>query len=140
MDSLAGGRTYVGYLGAFGGTVDMQVDGAVPMGSVSVGRHASRTLRVDVTGLPDGGAVQVLRGPVDLAGPSDPNPNTGVVASLGAADLRRSAELSIDTREDCFHRLQIVDRTGDIVGFGQPIWTLGSTPADGLPPSRRAMA
>jgi hypothetical protein len=74
---------------------------------------------------------------VDRAGPRDPKPNTGVVARLGAADLRRSSELTIDTGDDCFHRLQVVDRAGDIVAFGQPIWTLASSPPGGLPPRRR---
>jgi hypothetical protein len=140
MDSLARGRTYVGYLGAFGGTIDIRVDDAVPMGAVSVGGRASRTLRLDVTGLPDGGAVQVLRGLVDRAGPADPKPNTGVVAHLGATDLQRSPVLPIDTRDDCFHRVQVVNRAGDIVAFGQPIWTLGAVPPGGVPALRRAPA
>ena len=108
--------------------------------SVSLGGRASRTLRLDVTGLPDGGAVQVLRGLVDRAGPADPKPNTGVVAHLGATDLQRSPVLPIDTGDDCFHRVQVVNRAGDIVAFGQPIWTLGTVPPGDVPALRRAPA
>jgi hypothetical protein len=137
MAALARGRAYVGYLGSFGGTIDMSIDGA-PMGSVVVGAGAARTLRIDVTGLPDGGAVQVLRGAVDYAGVRDPNPNTAVVRTLGASDLDRSPGLTVDAGADCFHRVQVVDRHGQVVAFGQPVWTLRTAPPTGIPAARRA--
>ena len=68
----------------------MALDGTIPMGSVVVGPAQSRTLRIDVTGLPDGGAVQLVRGVVDRAGQADPRPGTTVVQTLGAGDLDRA--------------------------------------------------
>jgi hypothetical protein len=138
LDALGRGRVYVGYLGSFGGTVDMAVDATVPMGAVSVSPLPKRTLRIDVAGLPKGGAVQVLRGAVDYAGMADPNPDTSVVATLGATDLQRSREVPIDTSHDCFHRLQVTDAAGGVVAFGQPIWVLKTPPPTGIPPRRRA--
>ena len=133
LDALARGRAYVGYLGSFRGTIDMTLDSVVPMGAVSVGPQTSRDLRIDVTDLPDGGAVEVLRGVVDHAGTGDPNPNVAVVTRLGARDLSSSSDVAIDTGEDCFVRLQVIDRTGAVVAFGQPIWTLKAPPPDGVP-------
>jgi hypothetical protein len=138
LNALARGRAYVGYLGSFRGTIDMTLDSVVPMGAVSVARQTSRDLRIDVTDLPDGGAVEVLRGVVDHAGTGDPNPNVAVVTRLGARDLSSSSDVAIDTGEDCFVRLQVIDRTGAVVAFGQPIWTLKTPPPDGVPTPRRA--
>ncbi|MCW2636856.1 MAG: hypothetical protein JWQ99_3223 [Blastococcus sp.] len=138
LNSLGGGRAYVGYLGSFAGTLDMSLDGTVPMGSVVVGPARARTLRLDVTGLPDGGSVQVVRGAVDRAGTADPTPGTTVVQTLGAADLERSRDLPLDVSGDSFHRLQVTDRTGAVVAYGQPIWLLDAEPATGVPGRRRA--
>jgi hypothetical protein len=140
LDALGSGRAYVGYLGSFGGTIDMTLDSVVPMGAVSVGQQSSRSLRIDVTDLPDGSAVEVLRGVVDHAGIADPTPNVAVVATLGARDLSASSELTIDTQDDCFVRLQVVDPTGAVVAFGQPIWALKAAPPPGVPAARQATA
>jgi hypothetical protein len=137
LDALGRGRAYVGYLGSFAGTIDMALDGTVPMGSVVVGPARSRTLRIDVTGLPDGGAVQLLRGVVDRAGVGDPTPGTTVVKTLGAADLQGAGAVPLDVSGDCFHRVQVVDRAGAVVGYGQPIWVLGAEPPGGVPQQRR---
>jgi hypothetical protein len=138
LDAFGRGRVYVGYLGSFGGTLDMSLDGSVPMGSVVVGQRRARALRIDVTGLPDGGAVELVRGPVDRPGTADPTPGTAVVRSLGARDLSRSGEVSLDVDGDCFHRLQVTDRSGGVVAYGQPIWLLAEEPSQGVPGRRRA--
>ena len=138
LEAFGRGRVYVGYLGSFGGTIDMVVDGSIPMGSVVVGPRRARTLRIDVTGLPDGGAVELVRGPVDRRGTADPTPGTTVVRTLGAADLSRFDELPLDVDGDCFHRLQVTDRDGGVVAYGQPIWQLAEEPSSGVPERRRA--
>jgi hypothetical protein len=138
LDAFGRGRAYVGYLGSFAGTIDMALDGTVPMGSVVVAPAQNRTLRIDVTGLPDGGAVQLVRGVVDRAGVADPTPGTTVVQTLGAADLRRAGEVPLDVSGDCFHRLQVTDRAGAVVAYGQPIWLLAAEPPGGVPDPRRA--
>ncbi len=137
LDALGRGRAYVGYLGSFAGTIDMALDGTIPMGAVVVGPAQSRTLRIDVTGLPDGGAVQLVRGVVDRAGQADPRPGTTVVQTLGAGDLERADAVPLDVSGDCFHRLQVVDGAGAVVGYGQPIWVLGAEPPGGVPQRRR---
>jgi hypothetical protein len=106
------------------------------MGAVSVDPRRSRGLHIDVTGLPDGGAVEVVRGVVDLAGTRDPNPNTAVLTTLGARDLDSHGEIPIDTGDECFVRLQVRDAAGGVVAFGQPIWVLKDTPPRGIPPTR----
>jgi hypothetical protein len=139
MGALAQGRAYVGYLGAFGGTIDMSIDD-VPMGAVSVRARRSATLRLGVTGLPAGGAVQVVRGDVDYAGRATPEPGTRVLTSRGAADLSSNREYTLDSAADCFVRLQVVDAAGTIVAFGQPTWLLTTPPPHGVPAPRRTTA
>jgi hypothetical protein len=140
LEAFGSGRVYVGYLGSFGGTVDMALDGSIPMGSVVVGPPRARTLRIDVTGLPDGGAVELVRGPVDLAGTADPTPGTAVVRTLGKADLSRAGEVPLEVDGDCFHRLQVTDRSGGVVAYGQPIWLLADEPPQGVRAARRVPA
>ncbi|MGZ4507016.1 MAG: hypothetical protein ACXVX0_07160 [Blastococcus sp.] len=137
LGALGRGGAYVGYLGAFGGTIDMAIDTDVPMGAVSVSPLTSRTLRIDVAGLPEGGAVQVVRGDVDRPGTTDPNPATSVVATLNATDLSAGNERSIDTTDDCFVRLQVIDSSGSVVAFGQPTWVLKTAPDAGIPAARQ---
>jgi hypothetical protein len=144
VGSLAAGSSYVGYLGGFGGTIDMAMDspatgGIVPMGAVSISAETSRMLRIDVTALPTGGAVQVIRGNVDRAGAPDPTATSAPVATLKGTDLARSNLLAVDTSTECFVRLQILNGAGTVVGFGQPIWVLKSDPGT-VPLARRTAA
>jgi hypothetical protein len=44
----------------------------------------------------------------------------------------------IDTAQDCFHRLQVVDAAGAVVAFGRPIRTYRGTPATTVPAACRA--
>ena len=115
----------------------MTVDDVAPMGSVVVGPATSRDCGIDVTGLPTGGGVQVIRGDVDYAGTATPTPNATVVATKSAADLSSSNRMALDTTDECFYRLQVVDGAGAVVGFGQPIWLLHGEPTTGVPDNRR---
>lgn len=128
LDALGRGRGYVGHLGSFGGTIDMLVDGTAPMGSVVVGPPRDRTLRMDATGLPTGGAVQLVRGIVDHAGVGTPAPNSAVVATRGATALANDPEWILPAGDDCFVRLQVVNASGAVVAFGQPIWAFADLP------------
>jgi hypothetical protein len=133
MASLSRGAAYVGYLGGFGGTLDMTIDpvdigAAVPMGAVAVNPATSRTLRIGVTGLPTGGGVQVVRGDVDRPGISDASASSVVLDTLSADRLNASNEYVVDSSQDCFVRLQVVDSYGTVVAFGQPAWMLHTDP------------
>jgi hypothetical protein len=144
LGALAAGSAYVGYLGGFGGTIDMAMDspatgGTVPMGAVSISAETSRVLAIDVTALPLGGTVQVVRGDVDRAGALDPTATSSVVATLNATDLATSNLRTVDTSDDCFVRLQVLDGAGKVVGFGQPIWVLKSDPGT-VPTARQTPA
>lgn len=139
MSALAAGRAFVGYLGRFAGTLDCHLD-TVPMGKVDVSSLPSRIYRVDLTGLPSGAVVQVLRGAVDNAGTASPNPNTQVVATFTEAELAAgSAATPVDTSESAFFRAEVVTAaTREVLAFGQPIWSLTEPPAGGIPPGRQA--
>jgi hypothetical protein len=144
LRSLAAGSAYVGRLGGFSGTIDMAMDspatgGTVPMGAVSVSAETRRSLRIDVTALPANGGVQVVRGHVDRAGALDATATSAVVATLNATDLAASNLLAVDTTDECFVRLQVLDGAGAVVGFGQPIWVLKTDPGT-VPLARQTTA
>jgi hypothetical protein len=60
-----------------------------------------------------------------------------VLASKSAKDLASKAEVGVDAGEESFVRLQVVDRNGAVVAFGQPTWLLRREPPHGIPKARR---
>ena len=103
-----------------------------PMGSALVGeRHRSRTLQFDVTGLPAGGAVQVLRGTSTTRDrapgrtpPCWPPHSAHRPDRLGHVRSHRGPTASCGPGG---HSV-----SGAVVGFGQPIW---AAPRSSRPPA-----
>lgn len=137
LAALAAGRAFVGFLGSFTGTLDMQLDGN-PMGSVSESQLPARTLRLDITDLPSGGAVEVLQIPVDYAGADDPTSGATVIKTLSAAELAATPFMTVNTESSRAFRVNVLDGSGEIVGFGQPVWSLQEPPRNPVPAGRLA--
>lgn len=139
LASLAAGRVWCGALSHYRGSLDLLVDGSCPMGSVSVSTVNSRQLVATATQVPAGGSLQVIQGAVDYAGAADPTASSRVIASYAAADVASgSAATSIDTRQQCFVRTQVLDRRGTVVGLSNPVWLLRRAPRGGIPTPRTA--
>ena len=136
LAALRAGRAFVGFLGDFDGTLDLRLDSG-PMGSISVSTRTRRQLRIDVTGLPQGGAVEVVRIAVDRAGAADPTPGSQVVARLSAAALAQPF-LQVDTAQPVAYRVNVVDAGGQVVAFSQPCWSLPRRPPTPIPAARAA--
>ena len=97
----------------------------------------SRQLVVYATALPSGSTVQVVRGPVDYAGPGNPTSGTSVVSSFPASTFGTGqASVSLDTSASRFFRVQVVDSAGTTVGISNPVWLLRSAPPGGIPAAR----
>ncbi|MGZ4537420.1 MAG: hypothetical protein ACXVXE_17905, partial [Nocardioidaceae bacterium] len=137
--ALASGRSYVGYLGGFAGTVDMTLDDDLPMGAVAVNALGAHTMHLRVTGVPSGGSVQILQGHLDYAGTSDPTPNTQVVKTIGGTDLGPSVDVPLTADDASFFRVQVVDRSGAVVALGQPTWLLDQARTP-VPAARQSQA
>ncbi len=137
LAALASGRAFFAHSGAWpGGRLDMAVDGRVPMGAVSVSSLRSRSLTVAASPLPVGGALQVVAGPVDESGASDPA--TRVLRTwTAAACAGRPVTIPVDTSSAGFYRAQVLSSAGVVVGGGNPIWLLTQDPERGVPAARR---
>jgi hypothetical protein len=139
--ALAAGRAWSGSMSAYPSSMDLLVDGEIPMGAVSVSGVPNRRLSVTATGLASRGSLQVLQGDVDYAGKADPAANTQVIASYPANDLRGGkASLTVDTTAGCFVRTQALDDSGAIVGLSNPVWLLRQAPPRGIPGPRQSLA
>lgn len=139
LAALAAGRVYCGSLSAPDVALDLEVDGEVPMGAVSVSSVTSRSLTLAAAGLPAGWSVQVMQGAVDYAGTANPVPDTVQVGSFGSADLvNGQATMALDTTEGCFARTQVADENGTIQALSQPVWLLAAPPPNGIPAARQA--
>jgi hypothetical protein len=95
------------------------------MGGVAVSDGDEREITVVATGLPEGASVELVRGTVDLAGPSDTHPvmsRTSLPASSFDAEGR--ASVTVDTRRARFVRLVVHDSAGLTIALGNPLWLL----------------
>jgi hypothetical protein len=141
LAALKAGRAFCWDLPFFkGGALDLMVDGVAPMGSISVRPGADqRQLTIVAVGVPAGGSVAVVRGLIDYAGPSYPDPASQVVATVPAADLATgSATVAIDTTASCFVRVTAFTSTGVAVAFSNPVGLLREAPPTPIPPERVA--
>ncbi|MGI9079657.1 MAG: hypothetical protein ACR2GF_02335 [Acidimicrobiales bacterium] len=141
LTALKAGRAFCWDLPFFkGGALDLMVDTVAPMGSISVRPDAaSRQLTIVAIGVPAGGSVQVVRGLIDYAGPSYPDPASQVVATIPAADLATgSATVAIDATASCFVRATVFTSAGVVVAFSNPIGLFRETPPTPVPPERVA--
>ena len=137
LASLAAGRAWCAPLASYRGSMDLLVDGACPMGSVSVSGVGSRQLSVSATDVPAGGSVQVVQGPVDYAGTQALSAGTVVVASVAAADLAGDqVGVALDTTASSYVRTQVVDASGAVIGLSNPVWLLRDQPPHGIPAPR----
>jgi hypothetical protein len=135
---LAAGRAWCASLSGYRGSLDLLVDGSVPMGSVSVSRVSSRRLVASATAIPAGGTLQILQGAVDYAGAAALSDNTTVIGSYPAAQLTSgSVAQPIDTGTDSFVRTQVLDSAGTLVGLSNPVWLLRTAPPGGIPAPRQ---
>ncbi|SDK36862.1 Tat (twin-arginine translocation) pathway signal sequence [Nonomuraea maritima] len=138
LAALASGRVFFGDPARFSGVVDLQVDGSAPMGSVTTSTAATRNVRAILTGLPADGVVRVVQGTVDLAGPDKPEPGTTFTEMPASQWAPGYVDLPIDTWSPRFVRIEVRDRTGQVLALSNPVWLLRDTPAEGIPAPRRA--
>ncbi len=139
LAALAAGRAWCASLSRYRGSLDLLVDGTVPMGSVSVSKVVSRKLVASATAIPAQGRLQILQGAVDYAGAASLAANTRVIGSYTAAELAGgSVAQRIDTTKDSFVRTQVLDSSGTLAALSNPVWLLRSAPPGGIPAPRHS--
>ena len=138
LAALAAGRAWCAPLSRYRGSLDLLVDGSVPMGSVSVSTVTSRKLAASATAIPAQGSLQILQGTVDYAGAADLSANTKVIGSYSASQLTGgSVTQRIDTGKNSFVRTRVLDSAGTVVGLSNPVWLLRAAPPGGIPAPRQ---
>jgi hypothetical protein len=139
LSALTAGRAWCGSISAYRGSLDLLVDGSVPMGAASVSSVASRSLKVIATGLSGGAKLQVLQGAVDYAGKGGLASNAQVIASYTTAQLAAgSVTLPVNTSNSSFIRTQVLSSAGAIIAASNPVWLLQAAPPGGIPLPRQA--
>jgi hypothetical protein len=139
LSALAAGRAWCGSLSKFRGSLDLLVDGSVPMGAVSVSSVTSRQLAATATGLPSGAVLQVLQGAVDYAGQNALTDDVKLIGSYTASQLASGkVTRAVSTAQDSFLRTQVISSTGAIIATSNPVWLLRKAPPKGIPAARAA--
>jgi hypothetical protein len=138
LAALAAGRAWCASLSRYRGSLDLLVDGTVPMGSVNVSTVLSRRLVATATAIPAHGTLQILQGRVDYAGAANLSANTKVIGSYSASQLTGGSVVQqVSNRKDSFVRTQVLDPTGSVVGLSNPVWLLRAAPPGGIPAPRQ---
>jgi hypothetical protein len=135
VDALTAGRAWFLDPSKWRGQLDVQVRGAQAMGGVLVGAATSEPVRILVTDLPKGGALEIVTGPVDRAGPTQPVPLTRRRV-VPAAQLR-AGHLDLDVLPvgGSYLRATVRAADGSVAGVGNPVWLLPEGTVD-VPPAR----
>jgi hypothetical protein len=138
--AMRSGRCYFSDPRRFRGELDLIVDDSFPMGSVSVSDDAVREVAISVEGIPPGGTLLLVRGPVDDAGPGEASPGTTTqVIPIGPV-VRGGVVAQIPNSEPAFARVEVRDRSGRLVAGSNPVWLLREPPVGGIPDERAAAA
>ena len=138
LAALAAGRVYFADPLRYTGTIDLALDGAVPMGGVVVDSSPTHTLAITATEVPAGGAVTLVQGVCDLAGPTRPDPiNVMTVLPATLFPVGRHS-VAVGTPSACYLRVTVQDSAGTTLALSNPIWVLRSPPLGGIPASRSA--
>ncbi|MBM9509260.1 hypothetical protein [Actinacidiphila acididurans] len=137
LPALAAGNVFFGNPALFAGTLALLVDGAAPMGSVTVSGALTRNVRVLADGLPADSVVRIVQGTVDGAGPSVPEPGTSF-AQLPASQFAGGyVDVKVDTSAPRFVRVEVRTPAGDVIALSNPVWLLRDDPAGGIPATRQ---
>jgi hypothetical protein len=110
--ALRAGRAFAYKPDGWDGTLEVTAAGRPAMGAVAATGGRSVPVTVTATGLPRGGALEVVTGRVDNAAPA---PDVGTERARGGAH-------SFDLPAGGYVRAVVRDATGRIVGVGNPFW------------------
>jgi hypothetical protein len=136
LPSLSSGNVFFGNPALFTGTLGLLVDGEAPMGSITVSHARSRNVRILADRLPAGSTVRVVRGTVDMAGPTVPEPGT-TFQDIAATQFKRGyVDLKVDTGAPRFMRVEVRATDGTPIALSNPVWLLRDTPEGGIPRHR----
>jgi hypothetical protein len=137
LPALSAGNVFFGNPALFAGTLSLLVDGAAPMGSVTVSGALTRNIRVLASRLPADSVVWVVQGTVDGAGPSNPEPGTTYRQTPSSEFSRGYLDLTIDTSAPRFVRVEVRTPAGEVIALSNPVWLLRDDPAGGIPAGRQ---
>ncbi|HEU5158139.1 MAG TPA: hypothetical protein VFU43_14170 [Streptosporangiaceae bacterium] len=138
LDPLRAGRAWVWHAARWRGELDLSVPGGPSMGGGAVGDRRKVPVTIVATELPGDGALEIVQGEVDLAGPGMPAPAVEKTI-VPARDVKRGRiELPVERRRGRYVRVTVRDAAGDVAGFSNPVWLLPEDTRVTVPPTRRS--
>jgi hypothetical protein len=136
LGAMRSGRCFFSDLRRFRGRLDLIVDGATPMGSISVSDETERELEIHAAAVPRGASLWLVQGPVDDAGPGEPVPGTTHRPIPAGSLVDGRALVAIDASAPTFVRAEVRDGEDRLVAGTNPVWLLREPPTGGVPVDR----
>ncbi len=118
--ALRAGRAFAYKPDGWDGTLEVTAAGRPAMGAVAATGGPAVPVTVTATGLPRGGALEVVTGRVDHAAP----------APAVTTSRTRGGRHSLDLPAGSYVRAVVRDAAGRIVGVGNPFWTAADPAAE----------
>jgi hypothetical protein len=137
LDPLRAGRAWVWHAARWRGELDLWVPGGPSMGGVDVGDRPRVPVAILATELPGDGALEIVQGEVDLAGPRRPAPAVEQTTVPASQVRHGTVELSVERRQGRYVRATVRDAAGNVAGFSNPIWLLPKATQVAVPGPRR---
>jgi hypothetical protein len=135
--ALSAGRAWWADAAKWRGALNLEIDGRAAMGSVLVMLADKVHVGITATEIPAGGTLEILESPVDYAGPEDAGPAARSHPVPASRLLGDPYMYLVELGKGAYVRLQVRDRSGDVVGESNPLWLLREPPAHGIPDARQ---
>jgi hypothetical protein len=136
--ALRAGSAWFADMAAFDGTINLLADGYIAMGQAAVIEKSRTVLDISVTDLPVNWSVVLVKGDVDEAGPSQPDPVVATRTFSAAEVVGGALSIMVNTSSSCFARVELRDANKVTRVFSNPVWLLRQLPVKGIPAVRLA--
>ena len=138
LRALRAGRAWFTDPLYYKGSIQLLANGFVSMGQAGIVTKSKVDLAITTDPLPVDWTVQVIRGVVDEAGASSPDPLVTRVSYPSTTGSLGSLTVSIATSTSCFVRVEVQDQDGVTRLYSNPVWLLRALPQFGIPSARLA--
>ncbi len=134
--ALRAGRAWFSDLAVFNGTIDVLAAGFVPMGSVGMVDTDRCSFDVYVTDLPPNWRVAVVSGVADEAGGAVLDPEVSTCTFTPEDVVDGVLSVTVDSAVSGFHRVVLLDSSGSVRAYSNPVWLLRAAPLATVPDCR----
>jgi len=136
--ALNQGRAWFADMSLFGGSLDLTAEGYIGMGQAGFVTLPKSGLAVSVVGAEPDWSVSVVMGVVDEPGAAALDPLVARKKFSMAEAVDGVLSLSVNTVVSRFYRVELMNGSGAVVAYSNPVWLFTQLPVNTIPAVRWA--